>query len=460
MDPLEAISPIDGRYRNIVKDLEGEFSEKALISKRLVVEGEYLIALSENGNLKLRNFSEEEKDLIRKLYKPTLEEAQIVKDIEKKGYKNIRATNHDVKAVEYYFKEKLKDTSLHDITEWIHFGLTSEDTNNIAYGLILSNSVENFILKDLGELRNKIDSLANSYKRTPILARTHGQPASPTTFGKEFKVYSSRLERQLDQLSHSEILVKLNGATGNYNAHNIAFPNVNWIEFTKDFIKSFNMRRNIKLKPNLITTQIEPHDTYAELFDNIRRANTILIDFDHDMWRYISDDWIIQKPVEGEVGSSTMPNKINPIDFENSEGNLGLANALFIHFSTKLPISRLQRDLSDSTVERNFGPAFAHSIIGYKSALKGLSKIAINEGKVIEELENHPEVISEAIQTILRKEGYEMPYEKLKELTRGKKLTMQDFSNFISQLDISDYVKEQLHKISPKNYTGLAEFLV
>jgi len=293
-----------------------------------------------------------------------------------------------------------------------------------------------------------------------MLARTHGQPASPTTFGKEFKVFAARLKRQLDQLSGYEILVKLNGATGNYNAHHVAYPDVDWTAFTGDFVERFNDGRRIRLKPNLVTTQIEPHDTYAELFDNLRRLNTILIDFDQDMWSYIRDGWIKQKPVEGEVGSSTMPHKVNPIDFENSEGNLGMANAIFGYFSTKLPISRLQRDLSDSTVERNFGVALAYSLVGYTSAQKGLSKITVNEEKVIEELENHPEVISEAVQTVLRREGAEMPYERLKKLTRARKITMDDFTVFIDGLDVSDNVKEELRQITPTNYTGIARFLV
>ncbi|MBU0456749.1 MAG: adenylosuccinate lyase [Nanoarchaeota archaeon] len=460
MHHLEAISPVDGRYRKHTEPLADIFSEKGLIRNRVKVEGEYLLSLSEHPQIGTREFSGEEKDLIRRLYDVSTEDAGVVNAIEVKGHGNIKATNHDVKAVEYFMKEKLRGTSLEDSLEWIHFALTSEDVNNLAYGLMLSDGVGEVVLPSVEELYETIEGLAKQYKDIPMLARTHGQPASPTTFGKEFKVFASRLRRQLDQLGAYEILVKLNGATGNYDAHHVAYPQVDWIEFTRDFVERFNDGRKVRLKPNFVTTQIEPHDTYAELFDNLRRLNTVLIGFDQDMWRYISDDWIKQKPVEGEVGSSTMPHKVNPIDFENSEGNLGLANVLFGYFSSKLPVSRLQRDLSDSTVERNFGVALGHSLIGYKSAQKGLSKIAVNEQKVVEELENHPEIISEAIQTVLRRERAEMPYERLKELTRGRKPTMDNFRIFIDGLDVSQKVKEELSQISPTNYTGIARLLV
>ncbi len=460
MDELEAISPIDGRYRRYTKKLSEIFSEKGLIKYRLIVEGEYLIVLSEHPQIGTREFSEEEMSLVRRLSDISIEDAGIVKSIEVKGYKNIKATNHDVKAIEYFIKDKLKGTSLEDSLEWVHFGLTSEDVNNISYGLMLSDCLEEIILPELKKIYKKLDEFAQEHKNVSILARTHGQPASPTTFGKEFKVFASRLERQISQLEDKEILVKLNGATGNYNAHYISYPNIDWVSFSKNFIGNFNKKRKIKLKPNLITTQIEPHDTYAELFDNLRRLNTILLDFNQDIWRYISDDWVTQKPTEGEVGSSTMPHKVNPIDFESSEGNLGIANALFSYFSIKLPISRLQRDLSDSTVERNFGVALGHSLIGYKSILKGLNKIYINEPKVIQELENHPEVTSEAIQTILRRENVELSYEKLKELTRGRKIAMNDFNLFINELNVSEEIKEELKRITPKNYIGLAKILV
>lgn len=459
MDRLDAISPIDGRYRKHTEPLADFFSEKGLIKYRLIVEGEYFIFLSDHLQIRVRNFSEEEKRLIRKLYDLSTEDAEIVKAIEIKGYNDLKATNHDVKAVEYYMKEKLKETSLKDSLEGIHFALTSNDINNIAYSLMLSDSFEKVILPTAEELYEKIEEFAQKYKNTIILARTHGQPSSPTTMGKEFKVFSSRLKRQLNQLKNHKILAKLSGATGNYNAHQIAYPEVDWIKFTENFIEGFNKERKIKLKPNFITTQIESHDSYTELFDNLRRLNTIIIDFNQDIWRYISDDWIRLKPIEGEVGSSTMPQKVNPIDFENSEGNLSVANALFEFFSRKLPISRLQRDLSDSTVKRNFGVALGHSLIGYKSTLKGLSKITIDEEKVIEEIEKNPQLIAEAIQTILRRENIKGAYEKLKELTRGKKVTMDDFYRFIDGLNISNNIKIELKQITPKNYIGIAKLL-
>lgn len=459
MDTLEAISSIDGRYRRITSPLAEFFSEKALIENRIVIEGEYLIALSEHPKIGLRSFSDDEKSLVRKLYKLSNEDARIVKDIEVKGYKEIKPTNHDVKAVEYFMKDKLSNTSLEDSLEWLHFALTSEDTNNLAYGLMLSGSLNKIIIPSVKELIENINRFSTQYKSMPMLGRTHGQNASPTTVGKEFKVFSSRLQNQLDQLLEYNLSVKLNGAVGNYNAHFAAYPDVNWMGFTKNFITNLNENIKVKLKPNFVTTQIEPHDTYAELFDNIKRLNNVLIGFDQDMWGYVSDYWFKQKPVTGEVGSSTMPHKVNPIDFENSEGNLGMANVLFEFFSRKLPISRFQRDLSDSTVERNFGTAFAHSLIGYKSALKGLSKIDVNETKISEELEKHPEVIAEAIQTILRRERFAQPYEQLKELTRGKDVTMKDISAFIERLNIPDTIKAELNRITPQNYIGIAECL-
>ena len=321
---------------------------------------------------------------------------------------------------------------------------------------MLSDALEKVMEPKIQEIINELNKLALKYKNLPILARTHGQPATPTTFGKEMKVFVARLEKRLDGLKNIKIQAKLNGASGNWNAHLVAYPKINWLKFSKKFIESFNKNRTQKLEPNLITTQIECHDSYVAIFDTLRRINTILLDFNQDMWRYISDEWVIQKPIKGTIGSSTMPHKINPIKFENSEGNLGVANALFEFFARKLPISRLQRDLSDSTVERNFGTAFAHSFIAYEYLLKGLSRIQVNENKVREVLNNHPEIIAEAIQTILRRENYLIPYEALKELTRGKKVTLNDFSIFIDSLKISTKVKSELKKFTPLNYIGLA----
>ena len=439
-----AINPLDGRYFEKTRDLAPYFSEQALMKYRVKMEIEYLIALSALGKLALRKFSASEIKTVRNIYEK----------FDDASYQKIKrgeaVTNHDVKAVEYFIKEELSKTSLKDCIEWVHFAITSEDTNNIAYALILSDSLEHVMIPSISKIISEINNLAEKYKDLPMLARTHGQSASPTTFGKEMKVFVARLEKQVEYLKNIKISAKLNGATGNWNAHSVAYPNIDWVKFTKDFINSF------KLEPNLITTQIECHDSYVEIFDIIKRINTILLDFNQDMWRYISDGWVIQKPVKGEVGSSTMPHKINPIDFENSEGNLGLANALFEFFARKLPISRLQRDLSDSTVERAFGTAFGHSYLAYNSLLKGLSKISVNEIKIKEELNAHPEVITEAIQTILRREGEKMPYEKLKELTRGKVVTLSDIHKFIEALEVSDKVKKELLKIIPENYTGLA----
>ncbi len=356
-------------------------------------------------------------------------------------------------------KEKLRNSSLEDCIEWVHFGLTSEDINNVAYGLILSDAVGEVMYPKMQELTERFAEFGSNYSDVPILARTHGQPASPTTMGKEFKVFHERLKRQLHNISDQELLVKLNGATGNYNALNVAFPEVSWKGFTEEFVKMLNNNRQIRLSPNFHTTQIESRDSYIELFDSIKRFNNILVDFTQDIWRYISDGWIVKKPAEGEVGSSTMPHKVNPINFENAEGNLGIANALFEFYARKLPVSRLQRDLSDSTVARTYGVAFGHSLLSYKSTLRGLKTLSVNERKVKEDLENHPEVISEAIQTVLRREGIKMPYEKLKGLTQGKKVTMDTFELFINQMNISQTIKAELRAITPLNYLGLAEEL-
>ncbi len=361
---------------------------------------------------------------------------------------------------EYFIKESLQNTSLKNALEWIHFGLTSEDTNNAAYALMLSLSKKAVLMPALSRIENTLRLYAKKYKALPMLSRTHGQSASPTTVGKEFAVFVARLQRQYRILSAHKLLVKLNGATGNYNAFVAAYPKANWPAFTKKFVAHLSKVAGVSLEANLVTTQIESHDTYAEFFDGMRRINTILLGFNQDMWRYISDGYIVQKPKAGEVGSSTMPHKVNPIDFENSEGNLGVANALFTFYSQKLPISRLQRDLSDSTVERTFGTALGHSLLAYISLEKGLSKISINETRIIEDLNAHPEIIAEAIQTILRREGYPIPYEALKALTRGKQVTMTDFMVFINALDVSPKIKAELKKCTPRTYTGVASKLV
>jgi adenylosuccinate lyase len=454
-EPLTAVSSVDGRYRKQTEELAEYFSEFALIRARARIECEYLIALSETKGLDVRTLTEDEKTHLYDIASLSLDGAKEIKNIEKE-------TNHDVKAVEYYLKQKIAGTSLQDVSEWIHFGLTSEDINSVAHALLLRNFFEHsFLNGPLASIERNLNDFATAYAATPMLARTHGQSASPTTFGKEMAVFLARLRRQVDTLKVNTILVKFGGATGNYNAHVFALPGVDWQSFASTFIDRFNVggegtKHYVRLELNPVTTQIESHDTYAEFFDSMRRINTILIDLSQDMWRYISDGWITQKPKTGEVGSSAMPHKVNPIDFENAEGNLGIANALFTHFSNKLPISRLQRDLSDSTVERAFGTAFAHTLIAYRSLEKGFSKIQINEEAMLNTLQAHPEVLAEAIQTVLRASGAEMPYETLKELTRGKQVTLEDLQTFIDGLAVSSDVKKRLKELRPENYLGLA----
>ena len=455
LEPLTAISPVDGRYRNIGAELTGHFSEFGLIRARLVVEAEYLIALSEAG-VGMRQLSRQEAALLQQLPRISTDDAAIVKKIEREGHEGIPATNHDVKALEYFIKLRLAKTSLADVSEWTHFALTSEDINSIAHAIALRGALQEVILPALEEIRRHLDASAVAQASTAMLARTHGQPASPTTFGKEIRVFESRLKRQIEQLRARTILVKFGGATGNYNAHAAALPDLDWRAFAENFVGRLNAGSGISLELNEVTTQIEPHDTFAELFDNMRRINVILTDLSQDIWRYISDGWITQKSKDGDIGSSAMPHKVNPIDFENAEGNFGIANALFTHFSHKLPISRLQRDLSDSTVARAFGTAFAHALIGYRSLVRGLDKISVNTDAMHAALQTHPEVLAEAIQTVLRREGVEVPYEKLKNLTRGREVTLEDFAAFIEGLDIGADVKKRLKALRPENYIGLA----
>ena len=447
---IDAINPLDGRYKDKVKPLAEYFGEYALMKYRVMMECEFLVCLADSKITTLRKLSTAEIALLRNLYN----------NFSEKSYNAIKkfeaTTNHDVKAVEYFIKDALKGTSLKDAMEWVHFGLTSEDTNNCANALMLSLGSRNVILPAIVGIENMLRTFAKEYKNLPMLARTHGQSASPTTLGKEFAVFTARIKRQREQMAKYKILIKLNGATGNYNAFVSAYPKADWLGFTKKFTKHLAEISGAELEANLITTQIESHDTYAELFDMMRRANTIMLDLNQDIWRYISDGYLSQKTKAGEVGSSTMPHKVNPIDFENSEGNLGIANSLFEFFARKLPISRLQRDLSDSTVERAFGTAFGHSYLAYVSLEKGLGKIGVNENKIKEDLLAHPEVVAEAIQTVLRREGYPIPYEALKGPTRGKVVTMEDFAVFIDGLDVNKNIKIELKKFTPQSYIGLA----
>lgn len=464
LEPLTAVSSIDGRYRATAAALAGHFSEYALIRNRVRVECEYLRLLSSAAGVGVRPFTAPEVALLQSLAEISLEDAHIVKKIEREGHEGIPATNHDVKAVEYLIKLKLKGTSLEDVLEWVHFALTSEDVNSVAHGLALRDAIEDVMLPALHGVQKEILALSRAHAETPMLARTHGQPATPTTFGKEMNVFAKRLERQADTLKNSTVLVKWGGPTANYNAQMVALPDVDWLGLARAFVQSFNAERLARahfvgLALNEVTTQIEPHDTYAEMFDTLRRINTILIDLSQDVWRYISDGWLTQKPKDGEVGSSAMPHKVNPIDFENAEGNFGVANALFEHLCRKLPISRLQRDLSDSTVERTFGTAFAHSLIGYRSLVRGFGKVTVNETALGEALSAHPEVLAEAIQTVLRVAQVEMPYEKLKALTRGKEVSLDDLASFIDGLDIRPELKARLRALTPGKYTGLASRL-
>ena len=442
---LTAISPIDGRYADKTTSLVPFFSEMALIRYRVQVEVEYFIALCELPLPQLANFPKGKYTDLRKLYQNfTEEEALKVKEIE-------QTTNHDVKAVEYFIKEAFDKLQLEKYKEFIHFGLTSQDINNTAIPLSIKEAVQQVFLPALEQLLSKLRSLVVQWKDIPLLARTHGQPASPTRLGKEFEVFVVRIEQQLQTLIAVPYAAKFGGATGNYNAHKVAYPNIDWKAFGTRFVEEI-----LVLHHSFPTTQIEHYDHLAALFDALKRINTILIDLNRDIWTYISMDYFKQQIKAGEVGSSAMPHKVNPIDFENSEGNLGIANALLDHLSAKLPISRLQRDLTDSTVLRNVGVPFGHILIALQSTLKGLNKLLLNEDKIREDLQDHWAVVAEAIQTILRREGYPNPYEALKALTRtNTAITAETISSFIDTLEVSEDVKAELKVITPENYTGV-----
>lgn len=445
LSSLNAISPIDGRYRNKAEALAPYFSEAALIKYRVLVEIEYFIALCEIPLPQLENVDTSLFDALRKIYTEFNDaDATAIKDIEK-------VTNHDVKAVEYFIKEKFDALGLSEYKEFIHFGLTSQDINNTAVPLSIKDAMNVVYVPEYFTVLNKLEELAEEWKDVPMLARTHGQPASPTRLGKEIMVFVVRLKEQFNLLNDVPSAAKFGGATGNFNAHHVAYPNIDWKAFGTQFVQE-----KLGLQHSFPTTQIEHYDHVAALFDALKRINTILVDLDRDIWTYVSMDYFKQKIKKGEVGSSAMPHKVNPIDFENSEGNLGIANAIFEHLSAKLPISRLQRDLTDSTVLRNVGVPFGHTIIGFKSTLKGLNKLLLNESKFAEDLENNWAVAAEAIQTILRREGYPNPYEALKGLTRtNEAITQSSISNFIDTLEVSDAIKTELKAITPSNYTGI-----
>ncbi|MEM8765321.1 MAG: adenylosuccinate lyase [Bacteroidota bacterium] len=445
LTPLNAISPIDGRYRNKIEDLSQFFSEEALIRYRVKVEIEYFLALCEIPLPQLEGFPANQNEALQSIYQDfTAQDAAEIKEIEK-------TTNHDVKAVEYFIKKRFDVLGLQEYKEFIHFGLTSQDINNTAIPLSLKEAMNEIYvplyLKTVGVLQER----AAEWAAVPMLARTHGQPASPTRLGKEIDVFVARLKEQFNLLNDIPSAAKFGGATGNFNAHTVAYPDIDWRAFGKEFVQE-----RLGLHHSFPTTQIEHYDHMAALFDNLARINTILIDLDRDIWTYISMDYFKQKIKEGEIGSSAMPHKVNPIDFENSEGNLGMANAIFHHLASKLPISRLQRDLTDSTVLRNVGVPFSHTVIAIHATLKGLSKLVLNQDKIDRDLSENWPVVAEAIQTILRREGYSNPYEALKGLTRtNEKITQHTIAAFIDTLEVSDALKAELKKITPANYTGV-----
>ena len=453
---MPILNPLDGRYAAKLNALSTLIGEAALFRARVTAEVEYFIALSKQGLFAL---SAKEEVLLRSVCLVSKEDLRVVYDIEFKGYKNIKPTNHDVKAVEYFLKDKLANTSLKNRLEWLHFALTSEDINSTAYALMMRDALEQTLIPTLTELQKILLALSKKYADTVLLARTHGQPAVPTTFGKEIRVFEYRLARQLEQLKKQQISCKIGGAVGSFNAHVAAFEKIDWHKFAQNYVAGLNKSHKTKIFLWEVLTQIDPHDTYAELFDNLRRVNMIFTDFAQDIWRYISDGLIKQKPVAGEVGSSTMPQKVNPIDFENAEGNMGLANALLNFFSQKLMVSRLQRDLSDSTVLRNIGPAFGYCEVAWRALIKGLGKIEVDDKACAAMLAAHPEVLGEGIQTILRAHGVKNAYEKLKDFTRGKKITQADIAVFIEKLEAPQEVKNKLKKLDIKKYTGTASKL-
>jgi adenylosuccinate lyase len=445
LNTLNAISPIDGRYRVKTKNLSPFFSEEALIRYRVRVEIEYFIALCELPLPQLKSFNPSLFEELRSIYQHfTADDALEIKAIEK-------TTNHDVKAVEYFIKKEFDKLELQEYKEFIHFGLTSQDINNTAIPLSIKEAIEKAYLPELGSLIDALKLLSEEYSDIPLLARTHGQPASPTRLGKEIDVFINRIENQRKSLLNIPNAAKFGGATGNFNAHHVAYPELDWKSFGTHFVED-----SLGLHHSFPTTQIEHYDFFAALCDCLKRINTIVIDLDRDFWTYISMDYFKQKILDGEVGSSAMPHKVNPIDFENSEGNLGIANALFEYFAGKLPISRLQRDLTDSTVLRNIGTPFGHSLIGFLSTQKGLSKLLLNKEKIEKDLSENWVVVAEAIQTILRREGYPNPYEALKGLTRtNQEINQESLHNFIDELDIDTKIKVELRKITPFNYTGI-----
>ena len=455
MNPLYAVSPLDGRYAGRTEPLRAYASEAALVRARVQVEVEYLLALADLDATPLE-IDADDRDALRELYAAFDEDdAELVKRIETEGYGDYAATNHDVKAVEYFVREHLP-AGLEDAASWIHFALTSEDVNNLAYRLLVKGAVEEVLLPELRAVREELAELAREHRDVPMLARTHGQPATPTTFGKEMAVFASRLGRAIGRVKDARdgLQGKLAGASGTYAAHATAYPVVDWPAFAREFVDELGFEQ----AP--LTTQVNPCDDLAELFDALRGANNVLLDLDRDAWRYVSDRYLGQEATAGETGSSTMPHKVNPIDFENSEGNLSKANADLVFLGDYVTSSRLQRDLSDSTVKRNVGAAFAYCLLGYTKLQDGLGKVVPNEQVMREDLEATPEIIGEAVQTILRREGHDDAYERVKDLTRGRRVTLDDFRELFAELDVDEDTREELLDLTPAGYTGVASEMV
>lgn len=444
------LSPLDTRYKEQTLALTPYLTEYALMKFRVLVECEYVIALAATKGVAVSPCSVQEKKLVRSIYAH-------FSDSDFAAIKAYEATTrHDVKSVEYFLKDKLKGTSAERLLEWVHFGLTSSDVNACAYALMLGGALHEVMMPALLDIRNALAESAHAYATLPMLARTHGQSASPTTFGKECAVFVARFDACLDMMGSYIPALKLNGATGNYNALVLAFPSVDWVKWSAQFAKTLASVSGVSVRVSLVTTQIESHDTYAELSSILHRANTVLLDCVQDFWRYCSDDYVKLVAKKGEVGSSTMPHKVNPIDFENAEGNIASANALFEMYMRKLPVSRLQRDLSDSTVERTFGVSFGHTLLAYRSASKGLGRITPHQAVIHADLLKHPEVLAEGIQTVLRAQGIPVPYEQLKEMTRGSTVTLNDFKNFILKLALGEKVEKKLSTLTPETYIGIA----
>ncbi len=460
MDSFDSLSPLDARYKTALLPISKICGQNALTKNRLKIETEYFILLSTLGLPGFPPLNKTEIDFVRALQNPAVNDLKIIDSLENNGYKNIPATRHDVKALEYFLRLKFQThKTLKNKTNWLHFAITSEDTNSPAYALLLADALEKAIIPTLENLLKNLKNLARKEAKSPMLARTHGQASVPTTFGKEVAVFAARLQKQIINLKQLKPACKFSGAVGNFNAHYGVFPKVNWQKVSKTLIKKLNENRKIKIELSRLTTQIDSHDSFAEIFDNLARINNILIDLSQDFWRYISDGWLKQEIIKGEVGSSTMPQKVNPIYFENAEGNLGLANAILKFFSRKLTISRLQRDLSDSTVLRNIPVGLGHSLLGYQSLIKALSRVAFDRTKALADLKKYPQILAEYFQTLLRANGVENAYEIIKDLTRTYNFSAQDLNKFLEKQNFSKQIKDKIKQAKVEDYLGIAPLL-